>query len=150
MRGLHEDAAKLTLKPIQPAETYNKKTGGSKMNRFSPAGDTFATYFAFHIRRGDFQYDDMRLSANEIFSNSIGFLNKSVTTLIYIATDEKNRSFFQPFTDSHFTVKFLDDYIHAAKKGTKKLNHNHIGMIEQIVGANAHTFIGTPLSYIVS
>ena len=36
------------------------------------------------------------------------------------------------------------DYIAEAAVGD--LNQNYIGMIEQIVCANAHTFVGTPLS----
>jgi hypothetical protein len=66
------------------------------------------------------------------------------TWTAYIATDEKNRSFFQPFVDAFGAVKFLSDYLDVA--GLADMNQNHLGMVEQIVCANAHTFIGTPLS----
>jgi hypothetical protein len=41
-----------------------------------------------------------------------------------------------------------DNLIEFNKKGINidSINHNHVGMIEQIVCANAYTFIGTPLS----
>ena len=63
-----------------------------------------------------------------------------------------------------FHIRFLKDYIDRVwmgmrmehnehvKKGNigkekdKQLNSNHIGMIEQVICANAHTFFGTPLS----
>jgi hypothetical protein len=56
-------------------------------------GDTNldATYFAYHIRRGDFQYEDTQLSAEEIWGATKHLLNPNITTLIYIATDERNR-----------------------------------------------------------
>jgi GDP-fucose protein O-fucosyltransferase len=45
-----------------------------------------------------------------------------------------------------FTVRFLDDFIDRAHLGDNHLNQNHLGMVEQTVCANAHTFVGTPLS----
>ena len=41
-------------------------------------------------------------------------------------------------------MKTLNDYMIEARIGDE--NANHIGMIEQIIMANAYTFIGTPLS----
>ena len=62
---------------------------------------------------------------------------------MYIGTDERNLSFFDPFRE-HFVVKTLNDYMIEARIDEE--NANHIGMIEQIIMANAFTFIGTPLS----
>ena len=72
-------------------------------------------------------------------------LDTNVTRLLYIATDEKNKAFFQPFHHA-FTVRFLDDYVDRAHLGDAHLNQNHLGMVEQAICANAHTFVGTPLS----
>ncbi len=108
--------------------------------------DEHATYFAYHIRRGDFQYKDTRLTAETLWENTKHLLNINITSLIYIATDETNHSFFQPFMTNHYTVKFLHNYIDDIQNGTSRMNHNHIGMIEQVICANAHTFIGTPYS----
>jgi hypothetical protein len=137
---LHADAAALTGKPVQSAEAASPKTLGGDTNRD-------ATYFAFHIRRGDFQYFATRLSAEELWANTKHLLDPTVTTLIYIATDEQNKTFFAPFMQPPYTVKFLDSYLDLTprKEGTV-LNLNHVGMMEQVICANAHTFIGTPFS----
>jgi len=116
-------------------------------DRVTLGGDTRSgpTYFALHIRRGDFQYGHTRRSAEEIWSNVKHLLNASVTRLLYISTDEKNSSFFDPFREV-FTVKFLDDYVEAAGLQPGHFNQNFMGMVEQVVCASAHTFVGTPLS----
>ena len=102
-------------------------------------------YIAYHIRRGDFQQKHTRLAAEDIVRLTLPLVpgNASAWTA-YIATDEKNRSFFRPFFDVFGAVKFLGDYLEKA--GLAEMNQNHLGMVEQIVCANAHTFIGTPLS----
>lgn len=100
-------------------------------------------YYAYHIRRGDFQQKHTRLPAEVILDNTKHLLDTSKTNLLYIGTDERNLSFFDPFR-KHFVVKTLNDYMSEARIGDE--NANHIGMIEQIVMANAYTFIGTPLS----
>ena len=58
-------------------------------------------YISFHIRRGDFQHKHTQLPAQQILdltrhllpSNNAGANN----TIVYISTDEGNRSFFEPF-----------------------------------------------------
>ena len=72
-------------------------------------------------------------------------LDTSVTRLLYIATDEKDKNFFRPF-QAEFQVRFLSDYTEKAHLEDDYLNQNHIGMVEQTICANAHTFVGTPLS----
>lgn len=123
---------------VQPESGYNKRTGGGNVNYN-------AVYHAAHIRRGDFQYEETQLSAEDLWSNINHLFDRSVTKLLYISTDEKNKTFFNPFRE-YFTVKFFDDYEEAGKVGEEHLNRNHIGMVEQTICANAHTFVGTPLS----
>eukprot|EP00597_Dinobryon_sp_UTEXLB2267_P001604 CAMPEP_0170076738 /NCGR_PEP_ID=MMETSP0019_2-20121128/13684_1 /TAXON_ID=98059 /ORGANISM="Dinobryon sp., Strain UTEXLB2267" /LENGTH=426 /DNA_ID=CAMNT_0010288625 /DNA_START=369 /DNA_END=1649 /DNA_ORIENTATION=- len=144
VRSIHADAANLSAsspggpKQVQPLERASPKTLGGDTNRD-------ATYFAFHIRRGDFQYKDTQLTAEQIWANTRPLLDPNVSSLIYIATDETNKSFFRPFLESgEFTVRFLSDY--TARAGKYLVNNNHVGMVEQVVCANAHTFIGTPFS----
>ena len=81
----------------------------------------------------------------EIWNNVQHLLNTSVSKLLYISTDEKNKSFFDPFRE-HFTIKFLTNYVDIAGLRPGRFNQNYLGMVEQIVCASAHTFIGTPLS----
>lgn len=55
---------------------------------------------------GDFQQKHTRLPAQIILKNSEHLLNKDKFHILYIATDEKNDSFFDPFR-KNFTVKLL-------------------------------------------
>ena len=96
-----------------------------------------------HIRRGDFQQKHTRWPAEKILNHTLHLLDKHVSRLLYIATDERNISFFDPFRE-HFTVKLLGNYMIPAH--VDDVNQNHLGMIEQIVCANSYVFIGTPLS----
>jgi GDP-fucose protein O-fucosyltransferase len=123
---------------VQTLEMANEHTGGGNTN-FG------AVYHAAHIRRGDFQYDQALIGADEIYRNIHLLFNRSVSTLLYISTDEGNKTFFEPF-HKHFTVRFLADFMEPAKIGASHLNQNHIGMVEQTICANAHTFVGTPWS----
>ena len=123
---------------VQTSERAHPLTGGGDTN-FG------AVYHAAHVRRGDFQYDQALLSAEVIYANINHLFNRSVSTLLYISTDEGNKTFFEPF-HKHFTVKFLRDYMEPARIGSSHLNQNHIGMLEQTICANAHTFVGTPFS----
>lgn len=103
-----------------------------------------ATYHALHIRRGDFQYKQTRLNSEELYNNIKHLLDPRISKLLYIATDEKNKEFFKPFfDDGRYEVRFLSDY---EKYFNSDFNYNYIGMVEQVICANAHTFVGTPLS----
>lgn len=145
VRWLHEDSARyLPSRPIQRRSHYHPITKG---------GDTrkaHATYFAIHVRRGDFQFSETQLSAERIWSNAKDKFNPNISRIIYISTDEKNHTFFEPFHRSgEFHLRFFDDYRSrlARAKGRKKdVDPNLIGMIEQVICANAHTFVGTPKS----
>jgi hypothetical protein len=54
VQQLHQLAASLPPhRAVQSSAQYSRKTGGGKMD--GPDRDAIAVYFAFHIRRGDFQ-----------------------------------------------------------------------------------------------
>lgn len=149
---LHTDLADLAQKESKEG-SKNMKEGRDKVqtslraNQLTGGGDTNydAVYHAIHVRRGDFQYSHTQLSAEQIHNNIKHLLDTTVTRILYISTDEKNTSFFDPFRE-HFKIRFLSDYIHPGNIAFSNLNQNHIGMVEQIICANAHTFVGTPLS----
>ena len=71
-------------KQVQPTQFYHRLTEGGNTN-------LNATYFAFHIRRGDFQYKDTQIPAERIWANARPLLDPSISRLIYIATDESDR-----------------------------------------------------------
>ena len=107
------------------------------------------SYIAYHIRRGDFQQKHTRLEAADILNSTLHLLpNNPQDWLVYIATDERNRTFFDDFHRTFRSVRFLYDYEKHAN--LSDMNQNHLGMLEQVVCANAHTFIGTPLSTFTS
>ena len=82
-----------------------------------------SVFDSFHIRRGDFQYKKTRVSAEEILEMA----KKKIPpeSCIYIGTDERDQSFFQPLKDYYHDVLFLDDFLGELKG----INSNYFGMI---------------------
>lgn len=135
----------------------------------NPQGD----YYALHIRRGDFQYKDVKIGAADIVKN-LHFPNGTAIipagSLVYISTDDpdgvckdcyaqrKPCSSFQPplpegcpedpswkgFTDAGWKIRFLRDYL---KEGhIRESNPNTHGMVESIICSRAKGFAGTYFS----
>jgi hypothetical protein len=98
-------------------------------------------YVAIHIRRGDFQFKETRLAVEEIFGNVADLLTEG--GVVYIMTDEKNSTFFDPVRGK-FRLRFLKDYWEAV--GMDDVNPNYSGMVEQVIAAGADRFIGTYFS----
>jgi len=91
---------------------------------------------SMHVRRGDFQYKGTRLEADELIQKSKSKLEEG--GLLYIATDEKDKTFFKPFRE-HYDVVFLDDF----KDLLKGINTNYYGMLDQLVAYKGRVFFGT-------
>jgi GDP-fucose protein O-fucosyltransferase len=106
-----------------------REQAGSKGN--NPSGD----FDTFHIRRGDFQYKDTRISAEAIYENVKDILTEGAT--VYIATDEKSKHFFDPLR-KHYDVLFMDDFMPQLKG----VNKNYYGMIDQLVASRGRIFFG--------
>jgi len=93
----------------------------------------------WHVRRGDLQYKKVKISAEEWYENT-----KEVWSpgeLLYIATDERNKKFFDPVKAKNHPVRFLDDYWEIA--GMDKLDKSYIGMVDTIVASHGRAFAGT-------
>ena len=60
-----------------------------------------------------------------------------INATVYIATDERNRSYFQPFME-HYDVVFLDDFVDELSG----LNTNYYGMVDQLVASRGRAFFG--------
>ena len=100
------------------------------------AGDSgFST---LHIRRGDFQYKETRLDAEQWYNNTKEIWKPG--ELLYIATDERNRTWFDPIK-KHHPIKFLNDYWDIAKLGD--IDDTFLGMIDTIIASQGRTFSGT-------
>jgi hypothetical protein len=85
-------------------------------------------YSSMHIRRGDFQYKKTKISAEEWLNATMGILRPG--EIVYVATDEKDRSFFNPLKQ-HYNIKFLDQFSKAA--GLDELDPNYSGELYQCV-----------------
>ena len=94
-------------------------------------------YNSFHIRRGDFQYKETRIDADEIIRNTADILNE--TDIIYISSDEKDKHFFDPFRQKFHRVYFLEDFKHIFEG---KINTNYYGMLDQVIASRGERFIG--------
>lgn len=101
------------------------------------AGD--AKFSSFHVRRGEFQYKNVKIPAADILNNIGRHIPES--RLIYIATDEKDKHFFDAFKKRWPRIRFLDDYFEMA--GLKQLNPNYLGMIDAIICTRGEEFVGT-------
>jgi hypothetical protein len=88
-----------------------------------------------HIRRGDFQYKQTQISAQQIYENSKQELTEG--SVVFIATDHKKRSFFQPLAEKYDLV-FLNDF----RKELEGVNTNYFGMIDQLVASRGRVFFG--------
>jgi hypothetical protein len=106
---------------------------GFKLDEESGGG-----YSSMHVRRGDLQYKKVKISAEEWYENlKDTWLDGEI---IYIATDERNKTFFDPIKDRH-PIRFLDDYWEMA--GLGNLDPNYMGMIDTIVASRGRVFGGT-------
>jgi hypothetical protein len=102
-------------------------------------------FVSFHIRRGDFQQKHTRLPAEEILELTKHLIpGPHKEKIVYISTDEKNLSFFDPFRREYREIYFLNDV--SVNTGIERINQNYLGMIEQVICAASDIFIGTPLS----
>lgn len=96
-------------------------------------------YVSFHIRRGEFQYKVVKIPAEKILENVGKFLPEK--TVAYVATDEKNKTFFKAFEERFDHVYYLNDFIELAE--LKGINPNYLGMIDQVVCTRGDKFVGT-------
>lgn len=100
-----------------------------------------------HIRRGDFhqQFKGSILSADTLATTFKSVTAKRERKTIFIATDEKDIAFFEPFK-RHYQVLFLADFMHLLKD----VNSNYYPLIDQLISSRGDIFIGTHLSTFTS
>jgi len=125
-------------------------------------------YYALHIRRGDFQFKEVKLGASDILANLVlpnGELVIPKNALVYLSTDDPKglcehclvqrkpcESYPEPkpvgcpkdtswnaFIEHGWTLRFLHDY--TERKMLVGTNPNTYGMIESIVCSRAKVSI---------
>ncbi|GKY94306.1 hypothetical protein MPSEU_000396400 [Mayamaea pseudoterrestris] len=101
----------------------------------SKPGNQNGEFDTFHIRRGDFQFKQTRISAEEIYENIKDVLPDG--SIVYVATDERDKSFFDPLKQ-HYDLKFMSDF----KDAIEGVNTNYYGMIDQLVASRGVKFFG--------
>eukprot|EP00986_Skeletonema_menzelii_P005115 scaffold1811_cov145-Skeletonema_menzelii.AAC.6 len=106
-----------------------------RVRRNDPTGNPNGDFDSFHIRRGDFQYKNTRLEADQIYENTKDKLQEKAT--VFVATDHQGKPFFKPLAD-HFDLVFLKDF----KEELKDVNTNYFGMIDQLVASRGRVFFG--------
>jgi len=74
----------------------------------------------------DFQYTVTRAEAHEIYAMTSQKIPDNTT--LYIATDERNKTFFEPLKQ-HYDVVFLDDFMDAIEG----VNSNYFGKLVVLV-----------------
>jgi len=90
-----------------------------------------------HVRRGDFQFKEVWVEAETILDQLKKVLTDPTTTL-YIATDERDKSWFKPIVDHYADVVFLDDMLSEVEG----INTNYYGMVDQLVASRGKNFFG--------
>jgi hypothetical protein len=108
---------------------------GKIVNALNHEGKEWST---LHVRRGDLQYKDVKIPAEEWYENLKEIWNEG--ELLFIATDERNKTFFDPIKEHH-DVRFLDDYWEVGK--LKDLDPYFLSMVDTIVASHGRTFAGT-------
>ena len=108
---------------------------GKIVNALNNEGKEWST---LHVRRGDLQYKNVKIPAEEWYENLKEIWKEG--ELLFIATDERNKTFFEPIKEHH-DVRFLDDYSEVGK--LKDLDPYFLSMVDTIVASHGRTFAGT-------
>lgn len=95
-------------------------------------------FSAMHIRRGELQYKKVKISAEKWYENTKEVWKPN--EILYIATDERNKTFFDPIAEHH-QLRFLDDYFEIGD--LKSIDPNYFGMIDTIIASRGRAFAGT-------
>mmetsp|Transcript_10123 Transcript_10123/g.11624 ORF Transcript_10123/g.11624 Transcript_10123/m.11624 type:complete len:211 (-) Transcript_10123:339-971(-) len=106
-----------------------------------------SSYTSAHVRRNDLQYKNVFIGAESSIQNMQAKLKEGET--IYLATDETEAGFFEPFKQRGYKVLTL-----SSIKATHpdiwdtigNIHPKYEGMIEQIICASGRNFFGTPFS----
>ena len=103
-------------------------------------------YYSIHVRRNDFQYEDVRISAEQILENIKDII--PIGSKLYIATDHKDKSFFYPLF-SKYNVAFYDTLLTQVNI-YEEFDVNWIPIIEQLICTRSIRFVGTKFSTLSS
>lgn len=103
----------------------------------SHARNHSGAFDSMHVRRGDFleAYPPSNVTGEQIYDETKKIFPEGST--VYMATNEKDRSFFQPLM-AHYDVVFLEDLQHLLGE----LKDHHLGLVDQLVASRGRHFMG--------
>lgn len=97
-------------------------------------------YSSLHVRRGDLQFKEVTLTSSEWYENTKELWKPN--EILYIATDERNNTFFDDFRKKHSgRLRFFDDYYALAN--LSGIEQTQYGMIDSVVASRGSVFAGT-------
>jgi len=102
--------------------------------------DADGAFDAFHVRRSDFQilYEGtMNETASMILETSKRWIPPDRNRVVYVATDETDRTYFRPLEDA-YDVRYLDDY----SRFLGGVNDDVHSLVEMMIAARSETFVG--------
>jgi len=117
---------------------FSEKVIGPAEKIIETLGDK--QFSCIHVRRGDFQYHQTRATFAEVMEATRALFLPGER--IYIATDERDKSFFKSGAAAGWNLTYWDDYAHLTK-GTPGFI---IPCSEMSVCSRARIFVGTQLS----
>jgi len=97
-------------------------------------------YSSLHVRRGDLQFKEVALNSSQWYENTKELWKPN--EILYIATDERNTSFFDDFRKKHSgQLRFFDNY--KALANLDSIDQTLYGMIDTVVASRGSVFAGT-------
>ena len=101
-------------------------------------GDPEGHFDTFHIRRGDMLdfKGSSNIDAGEIYKRSRLVLGES-GSVVYIATDERDKSFFEPLKQ-RYSIYFLDDF----QELLPGISVDKFPQLDQLVASKGRIFVG--------
>jgi hypothetical protein len=103
-------------------------------------------YYSIHVRRNDFQYTEVRINAEKILENIKDII--PFGSVLYIATDHNDRTFFSPLADK-YNIIFYSDLLPQVNI-YENFNNNWVPLIEQLICTRSIKFIGNQFSTLSS
>jgi hypothetical protein len=122
-------------------ESYERDlVAGVKRSTLDLDSELVGGYSALHIRRGDLQFKEVKFSAKEWYENTKELWKRD--EVLYIATDENFKPWFDDFRQSHSgQLRFFSDYHELADLDS--IDPTLYGMIDTLIASRGTIFAGT-------
>ncbi|KAL7532761.1 hypothetical protein ACHAWF_004236 [Thalassiosira exigua] len=116
------------------------RNGVSRSSTLELDSELMGGYSSLHVRRGDLQFKEVKFDSSKWYQNTKEIWKPS--ELLYVATDERKKEFFDDFRRQHGgALRFFDDYIDLA--GFDDVDATKYGMIDTVIASRGTVFAGT-------